>query len=308
MVDIIEVAEKVYLIDNRLYSIPELGSVYLVDEEKKALIDTGPATSAGVVLDGIRESGIRPEEIDYLIVTHIHLDHAGGAGALLKEMPHAQVIVHHRGARHLIDPAKLISSVIAAQGERALERDGEVIPVAEDRVKTVGEGDVIRLGGKQLLKFIDAPGHAPHELCIQESRNGGLFVGDTVGIFVAGSEVLLPVTPPPSFDAGLYLHTLERLMQLKATAIYFAHFGASGKYQEILRLAMDRIHTWSGVVAGAVRESGFEGAAEKLKARLCLDLEPVKRLMPLYEHFTESIVPLNIAGYMKYYKEKHTTG
>lgn len=308
MVDIKEAAEKVYLIDNQLYSIPKLGSVYLIDEEKKALIDTGPATSASIVLDGIRKIGIRPGEIDYLIVTHIHLDHAGGTGVLLKEMPHARVIVHHRGARHLVDPTRLINSVIAAQGEQALSRDGEVMPVAENRVEPVGDGDAIKLSGKQVLKLIDAPGHAPHELCIQESRNGGLFVGDTLGIFVAGSEVLLPVTPPPSFDAGLCLHTLQRLMGLKATAIYFAHFGASGKYREILRLAMERLRTWNDVVAGAVRRSGFESAAKELEDQLCLELEPVKKEKPLYEYFMERIVPLNIAGYMKYYKEKETTG
>ena len=103
MAEVAEVAENVYLIDNQLYSIPEWGSVYLLDEENKALIETGPATSATHVINGIRQIGIEPEDIAYIIVTHIHLDHAGGAGVLLKDMPRARVLVHYRGARHLVN-------------------------------------------------------------------------------------------------------------------------------------------------------------------------------------------------------------
>ena len=211
MVDIKETAENIYLIDDQLYSIPKLGSVYLITEERKALIDTGPTTSVKVVLEGIKKTGIRPEDINYIIVTHIHLDHAGGAGVLLKEMPKAKVIVHRRGAKHMVDPAKLVSSVIATQGKKAMEREGEVVPVENSRVMPVDDGYRLELSERQSLKFIDAPGHAPHELCIYESQSGGLFLGDTAGMLVADKETLLPVTPPPSFDAELYVSTLEKL-------------------------------------------------------------------------------------------------
>lgn len=305
MVDIKEVAKNIYLIDDQLYSIPKLGCVYLIKEEKKALIDTGPATSADTVLDGIREVGVKPEDINYLIVTHIHLDHAGGAGVLVKEMPQAQVVVHHKGARHLVDPAKLVDSVIATRGREAMMREGEVLPIEAARVKPVYGDDVIKLSEKQVLKFIDAPGHASHELCIYESRNNGLFIGDTIGIFVAENETLLLVTPPPSFDVELYLDTLERLMMLKATTIYFAHFGVSNKVQEILQLAMEQLQAWDKIVTKAVREGGFDSAAEKMKAQFYLELEPVRKMESLYKYFTENIVPLNVAGYMKYYQERY---
>ncbi|MFC1870201.1 MBL fold metallo-hydrolase, partial [Chloroflexota bacterium] len=117
MADVIEVGENIHLIDNRLYSIPELGATYLINEEKKALVETGPTSSAGFILDGLKEAGVKPGDIDYIIVTHIHLDHAGGAGFLLKYMPQAKVVVHHRGARHLADPARLVKSMREAQGE-----------------------------------------------------------------------------------------------------------------------------------------------------------------------------------------------
>jgi len=114
MVDIDEVAEKIYLIDDQLYSIPKFGSVYLLNEEKKALIDCGPTTSVNTVLAGVKKVGVKPEDITYIIVTHIHLDHAGGAGVLLRNMPQAQVVVHYKGAQHLINPVNLVNSATEA--------------------------------------------------------------------------------------------------------------------------------------------------------------------------------------------------
>lgn len=293
------------MIDDQLYSIPELGSVYLINEEKKALIDTGSTTSVKVVFDGIKRVGIRPEDIDYIIVTHIHLDHAGGTGVIIKDMPRAQVLVHHKGARHLVNPSKLISSVIKVQGEKAMMKHGEVVPIETDRVKPVYEGDVLKLGEGQALKFIDAPGHAPHELCIYESRNNGLFVGDTAGISIAENEILLPDTPPPNFDLELCINTLERLMKLKATMIYFGHFGASDKVQENLRLAIDKLQVWDNIVTEVVKEGRFDAAQERMMAQVCAELEPIRKMESLYEFLTKIYLPKSIAGYLKYYQEKH---
>jgi glyoxylase-like metal-dependent hydrolase (beta-lactamase superfamily II) len=305
MVDVREVAEKIYLIDNKLYSIPKWGSVYLINEEKKALVDPGPTTSANAVLEGIRKAGVRPEDIDYLIATHIHLDHAGGVGVLLRNMPRARVVVHHKGAKHLANPVKLVGSVIAAMGEEMMRKCGEVVPVEEERIKPVGEGDSIEMGDKQVLRFIEAPGHAPHELCIHESRNNGLFSGDAIGVSVADNEVLIPVTPPPSFDLEVYLDTLKRLTLLKASAIYYAHFGASHKVAEDLKLAMGKLQSWADIVVKARDEDGFDSAAKKLKARISQELEPVRKMNSLYKYLTGGIVALNVAGYIKYYQNKN---
>ena len=114
MINVTEIAEKVYMIDDQLYSIPQAGSVYFLDEDKKALVDTGPATSSGVVIEGIKRVGRKPEDISYIIVTHIHLDHSGGVGRLIKSIPGADVIVHHRAVKHVINPEKLIKSAAEA--------------------------------------------------------------------------------------------------------------------------------------------------------------------------------------------------
>jgi len=305
MVDINEVAENIYMIDDQLYSIPKFGATYLLDE-KKALIDSGPTTSNNVVLDGIRKVGFRPEDIAYIIVTHVHLDHAGGVGVLLKDMPQAQVVVHHKGVRHLVNPAKLVSGTMQVQGEEALMKNGEVVPIEEHRAQAIHDGDTIKLSNKQVLKFIDAPGHATHELCIYESRNGGLFVGDAVGNYIAGNEILVPVTPPPSFGLELYINTLKRLMRLNATTIYFSHFGISNKVQEKLQLAIDKLQAREDIVIKAVKENKFDKAAERIIAQACAELEPIKEEMKsLYEYWVNVSIPMSAAGHIKDYQERH---
>lgn len=306
MVDINEVAKNIYLIDDYLYSIPKFGSVYLLNEEKKVLVDTGVVTSASAVLDGIRKVGVRPEDIAYIIVTHIHLDHAGGVGVLLKDMPQAQVVVHHKGARHLIDPVRLVNSSIEVQGEEFIAGQGEVLPIERHRVQEIHDGDTIRLGKEQLLKFIDAPGHAPHELCISETRNGGLFVGDAVGVSIAENEILLPFHPPPDFDLELCLNTLERLAKLAPTVLYYAHFGVSNKVQENIRLAREKLQVWDDIVTKAIKEDAFDDAARRLMAQAYAELEPIKgveSLRSLYEYMVKIYIHLVVAGHIKYYQE-----
>ena len=305
MVDINEVAENIYMIDDQLYSISKWGSVYLLNEERKTLIESGPAASANVVLEGINKVGVRPQDIAYIVVTHIHLDHAGGAGLLLEDMPQAQVVVHYKGARHLVNPARLVSSVIAVQGEEIMMRVGEVVPIEANRIQEIHDGDTIKLGDKQVLKFIDTPGHAPHELCIYESRNGGLFTGDAVGMYVAEGEVLQPLSPPPDFDLELYINTLERLMRLNATTIYFSHFGISNKVPQNLQLAIDKLRIWDDIVEKAARENALGSAAERMIAQACVELEPIRGEKSLYEYLTRQAMPLSAAGFMKNYQERH---
>ncbi len=308
MVHPAEVAANVYMIDDQLYSIPQHGSVYLLNEEKKVLIDSGPSTSAGVVLDGIRESGVSPEDIDYLIVTHIHLDHGGGAGLLIKNMPRAQVLVHHRGAKHLIDPTKLVSSAMAAQDgvEEGLLTETEVLPIEAERVRPVYDGDVIELGEQQVLRIIEAPGHAPHELCVYESRNNGLFSGDAAGICVGENKGLVMVNAPPSFDADLSIDTLKRLMELKASRIYFAHFGMSREVQQKLQLAIDTLQAWDDIITESVTENELDGVAERLLIQAGTALEPISQGWPLlYGYLAKHNMPMSVDGYLKYYRDKH---
>ena len=304
MVDIKEVAENVYMMDNRLYGIPQWGSIYLINEDRKALVDTGPTTSVPAVLEGIGQLGLSPEDINYLIVTHIHLDHAGGTGVLIKSMPRAQVYVHHRGAKHLVDPTRLVKSVIAYLGAEAMVREGEVVPIPEDRVIPVSDGDVLELGDGQRLEFMDAPGHVMHELCIYESRNRGVFTGDAAGVNVAGQGIMLPSTPPPGFDLEQYVATLERVKQLNPTRLYFAHFDASSKVQENVQSLLDALQGWSEIVMEAMRESNLDGVAERMMAPQLAGLESIRNNKPLYDHLTKVNLPMNVNGFIRYHRNQ----
>ena len=304
MVDIKEVAENILLIDNELYSIPKWGSVYLINEEKKALADTGPATSVNAVLAGMEKAGVDPGEINYVIATHIHLDHTGGAGELIKHMPQAQVLVHETGARHLVNPERLVKSFASTMGERMMRKTGPVAPIDEKRVVQVSGDEVFKLGDKQSLRFLHTPGHAPHQLCILESRNNGLFSGDAIGISVAEGKVLIPATPPPAFDLELYLSSLQKLLELKASLIYFAHFGATDKVSESIKIAMDKLKTWNTLISQAFDEGGFEAAFTRIRTQLYAELEPARESELLYQYLADGIVAMNVTGFLKYFQDK----
>jgi glyoxylase-like metal-dependent hydrolase (beta-lactamase superfamily II) len=304
LADVSEVAARVYMIDERLYSLPQWGSVFLLDEDKKALIDSGPSTSSRYVLDGIRAAGVRPADIDYIIVTHVHLDHSGAAGGLLEEMPRAQVVVHHKGARHLTDPRRLLASTIEAQGAAADARLGEVRPVDPARVQAVREGDTITLSDKQVLKFMETPGHAPHELCIYESRNRGVFTGDAVALNLAGGEVFLPYHPPPAFDLEKCLATLRRLQALQAGIIYYAHFGFSTAVERDLDLAVEKLLGWHRIATEALAQGDSVGLDGRFIAQALTELGPLRGTPALYDYMADIDLALVAAGHAKYYREK----
>jgi len=301
MVDVVEVAENIYLIDDQLSSSPRLGSVYLLDEEKKALIESGPSTSANAVLAGIKQIGVRLEDIAYIVVTHIHLDHAGGAGLLLEQMPRARVVVHHNGAKHLANPEKLKAGMIEAKGEKTFVAWGEMVATDWDRLQPVRDEDTVRLGDGQVLRFIDAPGHAPHELCIHESRNNRIFTGDAAGAYIEG--VVVPVQSPPHFDLELYINTLRRLIKLNASIIYFSHFGTSYKVQENLQAAIDKLRIWDNIVTEAMGENRVDTAVGRVRAQVCAELEPFRKKKILYEILTETLVSASVAALIKYRHE-----
>jgi glyoxylase-like metal-dependent hydrolase (beta-lactamase superfamily II) len=306
MVNVREVGQKVYSIDNELYHIPRSGSVYFLDEDKKTLIDSGPSTSATAVLRGIRQIGCEPEEIDYLVITHIHLDHAGGAGTILKSMPRARVVVHPRAVKHLFTPTRLINSVREVQGPEALVRNGEVLPVEGKRLVPAFDGDTLDLGRGQILTILDAPGHAPHEICILESRNRGIFVGDAVGHHIEGTDIIVPITPPPGFDLELYLLTLEKIKKLEASRIYFAHTDTSEQVDLRLESAARELKARDRIIAEAAAEGKLETAAKRVIAHACGSLEWLKKEMkPVYDYWAEVDIPMSATEHVRYYRKKH---
>jgi len=205
-------------------------AAYLIEDEgRAAFVDTGCYLSVPALLATLDEKNIKRENVDYILLTHIHLDHAGGAGELIKHLPNAKVYVHEYGANHLIDPSKLRAGVIDVYGELFFKQFlGDLIPTPEDKVIIAKDGDVITLGSRS-LKFVDTPGHARHHVCIWDEKSQGIFSGDTLGVSYREfdtdqGELIFPPTTPVQFDPDAWKNTIELLMRLKPKYAYLTHF------------------------------------------------------------------------------------
>ena len=213
------------------YQRPHFDAAYLmVERGRAAFIDTGTGHSVTRLLDTLEAAGVARDAVDWVIPTHVHLDHAGGSGALMAALPHARLVVHPLGARHLIDPAKLIAGATAVYGADEVQRSiGTVIPVSAERVLQSADGMEIDLAGRTLRLF-DTPGHARHHHCVWDERSRGLFTGDTFGLSYREFDTprgawLLPSTTPVQFDPPVLRASFERLLALRPDCIYLTHYG-----------------------------------------------------------------------------------
>ncbi len=205
-------------------------AAYLIENNgRAAFVDTGCYLSVPTLLATLDEKNISRDAVDFVILTHIHLDHAGGAGELIKHLPNANIYVHERGAQHLIDPSKLRAGVIGVYGELFFKQFlGDLIPAPEDRVIIAKEGDTLSLSGRK-LRFIDTPGHARHHLCIWDEYSKGIFSGDTLGVSYREFDteqgcLIFPPTTPIQFDPEAWIGTIDKLMTLKPKSAYLTHF------------------------------------------------------------------------------------
>lgn len=214
------------------YGRPKLAACYLLEaEDKLAFIETGTAHTLPRALDLLSQKGYKPEQVAYVIPTHVHLDHAGGVGAMMEAFPNAELVVHPRGARHMIDPAKLIAGVKAVYGEDGYKQHfGQLLPVAEERVIEAPDGFQLDLGNRKLL-FIDTPGHAKHHFCVYDDLSKGIFTGDTFGLSyrefdTAAGPFLFATTTPVQFQPEAWENTIDRLMALQPKTFFMTHYSA----------------------------------------------------------------------------------
>lgn len=210
---------------------PSFDAAYLIVEGGRgAFVDCGTSLSVPNMLAVIAAANLTPEDIDWLILTHVHLDHAGGAGALMRELPNARAVVHPRGAPHMIDPARLIAGATAVYGEAEMARSyGSIVPIPAERVDLAHDGHVVDLAGRNLL-CLDTPGHASHHICIFDAASRSIFTGDTFGISYrdfdgADSIHIFPTTTPVQFDPDALKASIARLVALRPQAAYLTHFG-----------------------------------------------------------------------------------
>ena len=241
MPTIIDYPHGISAIDSE-FQRPMLDAIHLIVEGgHAAIVDCATNNAVPLILEALALKGIARSDVDYLVLTHIHLDHAGGAGLLLQHLPNATLTVHPRGVRHLVDPSKLIAGTIAVYGAEATRRNyGDIVPVPAERILETPEGATLSLCGRE-LRFIDTPGHARHHVAIHDPLSRGVFAGDTFGISyrefdVDGREFIFPTCSPVQFDPPAAHVSVDRIAALGAEAAYLTHFS---RVADLPRLAAD---------------------------------------------------------------------
>jgi glyoxylase-like metal-dependent hydrolase (beta-lactamase superfamily II) len=236
-----DLGDGIHAIDTRFVRPFFDASHLVVDEGRAAFVDVGTAFSVPGLLGALKDLGLAREAVAYVIVTHVHLDHAGGAGQIMQELPRAKLVVHPRGARHMIDPSKLWAGATAVYGEEAMRRDyGSLVPVDPARVVEAPDGFRLELGSRPLV-FLDTPGHARHHFCVWDERSRSIFAGDTFGLAYrelasARGAFVMPTTTPVQFEPEALVASIERLLGYGPRAMLLTHYS---RVTEIERLAAD---------------------------------------------------------------------
>lgn len=262
MPSIVRYGHGISAIDSN-YIRPQLDAIHLIVENgRAAVIDTGTATSAPLVLEALAEMNLRPDQVDYVILTHVHLDHAGGAGELLRHCPNATLTVHPRGTRHMVDPSRLVAGTIAVYGEEATRRMyGEIVPVPRERIVETPDGMRLSLNGRE-LDFLETFGHARHHVAIHDRKSGHVFAGDTFGLSYReldydGHQFALPTTSPVQFDPEPYHRSIDRIVALDPEAVYVTHYSQVRRPREIAARLHELIDA-QAELALTVRDAGPE--------------------------------------------------
>ena len=223
---------------------------YLFHSAKKVLVDVGPKAAIPGLLAVMSKAGVQPDEIDYIILTHLHMDHAGGIGQVIKEMKNARVVAHRRAYNHLINPAVLWKASLETIGSLAL-RYGKIEPVPENRIVVAEDGMQLDLGNGLVLEIYLTPGHAPHHLCVFDRKESILLAGDTAGVFMDG--FLRPGTPPP-FRLHDYITSLDKMIALKPDKLGYAHFGCYDNAVARLHEVKAQTLLWYELAQAGVKE------------------------------------------------------
>ena len=295
-------------IDTHTAGQREFNSVYLIEGSEPTLVEAASAKDSGVLWEALDALGLGAEDLAHVVVTHVHLDHAGGVGALLRRCPRATVWVHERGAPHLVDPSRLVRSTARTYGlarMRALYGDTE--PVEDSRVRAVSDGDDIDLGTRR-LRVVHTPGHASHHLALHDSATGAVFSGEAIGSHLPWADGFRPALPPPEVDVEQALASIDRIRALRPTVILTSHFGPLTEVQRGLDRAAARIRAWSETVRIEL-ERDPEGAEERLDLLLRQQaareyLEDSGEPIDMERYNAIGSIEMNVRGIARYWRKR----
>jgi glyoxylase-like metal-dependent hydrolase (beta-lactamase superfamily II) len=239
-----KVSERVYMLDTYALGQPNTVSAYLIKGPKPTLVDCGYQSSYRNVLAGLAEVGVMPSDVRYLVPTHVHLDHAGAAGHLVREMPNAEVVAHEKSVPHLVDPTRLIGSATKVFGKMIMELYGSPEPIPAGRITAVGAESHLDLGDGLTATLMHSPGHAPHQISMMLDTTKALLTADAVGIVYPNLKTLIPTTPPPSFEQSQLVATVGSLVQTGPRELLVPHFGRRSDVEWVFQKTTEMVKHW----------------------------------------------------------------
>ena len=307
----IRLNEHIHLIDGFDLETPERTGSYILDEDQLTIIETGPSLSVKHVKEGLKDLGYTLEQVKYIIVTHVHLDHAGGAGLLLQDCPNATVVAHKKGARHLVDPTRLVKGAKMVYGDKFDDLFEPIVPIPEDRIIIKEEGETLEISPTCVLQFYDTPGHANHHFSIYDPVTNGMFTGDTVGIRYQqlvndDVDLFLPSTSPNQFDPAAMQRAIDRMTAMRLDTIYYGHFGMTKEPD----IALRQVAEWLVVFVEEAEAAAAKNRTPEELAKRLQDLvrSHLRELDVKDDHEVYEIINLDMEisaqGLMEYVSKK----
>lgn len=295
-----QIGKNLFLIDLETGGFKNLIASYVLKAKRTLIVETGPTSSVPNLLSGLKELDINPDDVDYVALSHIHIDHGGGIGTLLKKLPNAKVIVHSKGVPHLIDPVKLWAASQETLGFVA-EIFGKPEPVPEDRIIVAEEGMIFDAGEGAKLKTLETAGHASHNLSFYEPQNQGVFPGDSAGAYLVEFDTVFPTTPPP-FRPDIALISLDKLISLNPQFLYYTHFGKASDAIKRLRSYQVQIKRWLNIVEESL-EHGEN--AETIRERIFTQDETIREVVPKLKAnpvHRKTLIDNSVRGFIEFAK------
>lgn len=303
------VEDDLWLIDTLFQGEAGVIACYLLEgADGLALVDVGPAATVEHVVAGIQAAGHDSSDVRHLMLTHVHLDHAGAAGTLAQWAPEARVYVHPLGARHLSDPANLLASASRIYGDRMQQLWGTTEPVPAERIIEVQDGEVIRAGGRALTA-LHTPGHAIHHMVLYDAQRSALFAGDVAGVRLEGVDYVRPPTPPPDLSLEEWSASIGRIRALHLDRLYLPHFGVAQGVEAHLSALEARLYAWGDLILAGMRAGKDSATLARDLAVACdpeLDAAAGLRGAEARKFFElASSYLMTVQGYERYYRTWH---
>jgi len=303
---ITKLENHLYQIDVETAGIKNFIASYVLKGEQTAIVETGPNSSLPNLLSCLKKLSIKLEDIAYVAVSHIHLDHGGGVGTLLKHLPKAKVIVHSRGVPHLANPEKLWQQSKDVLGNIA-EIYGKPEPVPEEKIIAATDGMTFDIGRDVSLKVVETLGHASHHLSYYEPLSEGIFPGDAAGIYLNEIDVIVPTTPSP-FRLDVALASLDRLISLKPKVLYYSHFGKAYNAVEKLQTYAQQLKLWAKITKqGTENKDNLEAISERI-IESDAAIQKAKEYIKAHQVLSETVLNESVQGFIDFvekYKEFH---